>query len=93
LRVGSQFSKQRPNTDFERFLALMLNVSLLVEEVPETSQICSDPDDDKFVHCALAAGATHIISGDRHLLEVSGYSGVQVIRPREFTEKYLKEKR
>jgi putative PIN family toxin of toxin-antitoxin system len=90
LRVGSQFSKQRPNTDFERFLALMLNVSPLVEEVPEASQICADPDDDKFIHCALAAGATHIISGDQHVLEVSGYSGVQVIRPREFAEKYLK---
>ena len=72
LRVGSQFSKQRPNTDFERFLGLMLSVSLLVEDVTESLQICADPDDDKFIHCALAAGDTHIVSGDRHLLEVSG---------------------
>ncbi len=57
IRVGSEFSSQRANFDFERFLALLLSGSLLVEAVPGPSQICADPDDDKFIHCALAAGA------------------------------------
>jgi putative PIN family toxin of toxin-antitoxin system len=88
IRVGSEFSSQRANFDFERFLALLLSGSLLVEAVPGPSQICADPDDDKFIHCALAAGAPYIISGDRHLLDVSGHGGVQVIRPREFVEEH-----
>jgi putative PIN family toxin of toxin-antitoxin system len=90
-RVGSEFNRQRPNADFDRFLTLILGASVLVEAAPAASQICADPDDDKFLHCALAAGATHVISGDRHLLTVSGYGGVQVVRPREFLEKYVTE--
>jgi hypothetical protein len=32
-----------------------------------------------------------IVSGDRHLLTVSVRAGVEVIRPREFVEKYIKD--
>ena len=31
-------------------------------------RLCSDPDDDKFIHCALAARATALVTGDRALL-------------------------
>ena len=91
-RVGSAFSEQRPNTDLEHFLALILSASLLVEAPPAASQICADPDDDKFFHCALAAGATHIVSGDRHLLDVSGHAALQVTHPRTFMERDIKIK-
>ena len=30
-----------------------------------------------------------IVSGDRHLLKVSGFAGVQVLRPRTFVDTYL----
>ena len=92
MRVGSEFSKQYSDTDFERLLSLILSASLLVEATPGASQICADPDDDKFIHCALSAETHYIISGDRHLLDISGYAGIQVLRPREFVEKYIKEK-
>ena len=51
--------------------------------------ICEDPDDDKFFACALASGSKVIISGDKHLLKVTGYQGIQVLKPREFVDKYL----
>jgi hypothetical protein len=53
LRVGSQFSKRHPNTDLQHLLALILNISILVEDTKGAGQICSDPDDDKFIHCAI----------------------------------------
>lgn len=43
-----------------------------------------DPHDDKFIECAIAAGAKYIISGDRHLLEVKEFMGVKVVTPSEF---------
>ena len=52
-------------------------------------QICADPDDDKFLACALAGKCKTIVSGDKELLKVSGYRGINVMRPREFLEKYL----
>jgi predicted nucleic acid-binding protein len=52
-------------------------------------QVCIDPDDDKFLACAVASGARTIVSGDKHLLSVSGYRGIEVLRPRAFLERYL----
>jgi predicted nucleic acid-binding protein len=53
-------------------------------------RICSDTDDDKFLACALASGAGIIVSGDKHLLSVSGCSGIEVLRPRAFLERHLR---
>ena len=52
----------------------------------------SDPDDDKFIECAIAGKAMAIISGDKHLLKVSGYQGIDVITPRKFVDKFIGKK-
>jgi len=43
--------------------------------VPEGPRLCSDPDDDKFIHCALAAGAAALVTGDRALLALGPRCG------------------
>jgi predicted nucleic acid-binding protein len=53
--------------------------------------VCSDPDDDKFLACAMAGGVGVIVSGDKDLLEQSGWSGIRVLRPRQFTDEFLPE--
>ena len=35
--------------------------------------ITADPDDNKFVDCAITAGATYIVSNDRHFSELQHY--------------------
>jgi len=35
--------------------------------------ITADPDDNKFVDCAIIAGATYIVSNDRHFKELQNY--------------------
>jgi putative PIN family toxin of toxin-antitoxin system len=35
--------------------------------------ITADPDDNKFVDCAITAGATFIVSNDRHFAELESY--------------------
>lgn len=35
--------------------------------------ITTDPDDNKFVDCAITAGATFIVSNDRHFNELQQY--------------------
>ena len=35
--------------------------------------ITTDPDDNKFVDCAIIAGATYIVSNDRHFRELERY--------------------
>ncbi|OIN94856.1 MAG: putative toxin-antitoxin system toxin component, PIN family [Deltaproteobacteria bacterium CG1_02_45_11] len=51
--------------------------------------VCEDPDDDKFLECAVAGKCKTIISGDKHLLRLSGYEGITVWSPRNFVDKYL----
>ncbi len=36
--------------------------------------ITADPDDNKFVDCAITAGATYIVSNDRHFSELKRYN-------------------
>jgi len=39
-------------------------------------------DDGKLLACAVANGAGTIVSGDKHLLGVTGSRGVEILRPR-----------
>ena len=52
-------------------------------------QVCTDPDDDKFLACAVASRTKIITSGDKALLKTSGYAGIEVLTPRAFVDKYL----
>lgn len=61
---------------------LLMN-AMVVAPMELPSPIAADPDDDKFIACALAAGADFIVSGDKHLLGLHGRIPIPVLRPRE----------
>jgi predicted nucleic acid-binding protein len=46
--------------------------------------VSSDPDDEKFLECALAARADYIVTRDRHLLQLEKPFGITVVDDREF---------
>ena len=48
--------------------------------------ISEDPEDDKFLHCAVAAAARFIISGDHHLLGLSSYKNIPIVTASAFLE-------
>ena len=70
-------------------LALLLARATVVDPAPLDSGICRDPGDDKFIACALAAGAVAIVSGDNDLLTVAVDVGVEILSPREFLTKHM----
>jgi putative PIN family toxin of toxin-antitoxin system len=45
-----------------------------------------DPDDNRILECAVAAGSDYIVSGDNHLLKLGHYKGIQIIRVADFLE-------
>ena len=51
---------------------------------PLNAPVSSDIEDDKFIECALAAGAEYIISRDRHLLRLEKPFGIRIVDDREF---------
>jgi len=44
------------------------------------SGVCEDPDDDKFIACALSASADYIVSGDKVLCDAGRYKSVRIIK-------------
>ena len=63
--------------DFRRF-------GQQVEITGNLHVVSSDPDDDMFIECALVAGASMIVSGDRHLLDLEEYQAIRIITPAAF---------
>jgi predicted nucleic acid-binding protein len=49
---------------------------------------CGDPDDQKFLEAALAAGADCLLTKDRKLLELARKSGLtfRIMTPEEFAK-------
>jgi putative PIN family toxin of toxin-antitoxin system len=46
--------------------------------------IPEDPDDNKFIECAMECGVDYIISGDKHLLNLKEYSGTKIVNASKF---------
>ena len=89
LRVGKELAKEHPVIDLEPMINFVLEHATIFKPVILKEPVCEDPDDDKFFACALACGGKVIVSGDKHLLKVSGYLGIDVLKPREFVDKFL----
>lgn len=49
-----------------------------------------DPDDDKFIHCALASKSIYVVSGDQDLLVLEGVEGVEIITAKDFLDREFK---
>jgi uncharacterized protein len=88
-RVGEILAENHPFVDLAPILKLVIQNAAVVSAPPLPDPVCKDPDDDKFLACALSSGSTVIISGDKHLLEASGYRGIEVFKPRDFVSKFL----
>ena len=62
--------------------------SLVTANPPCINIISDDPNDIKFIECAVGLDADHIISGDKHLLNLREYCGIKISSPREFLDIY-----
>jgi len=90
-RVLHRLSEKYPSVDTSGILYLLTAGCKVIEPREIEIQVCEDPDDDKFLAAALGGSTKTIISGDKHLHDVNGYTGIEVLRPSEFIKKYLSE--
>jgi len=90
-RVGELLAKQFPGIEFGPILQLLAISAEFVRPKKLTAQVCKDPDDDKFLECAISGKSDLIVSGDNHVLKVSGHKGIEIIRPRNFVDNYLRK--
>jgi len=67
-------------------LAKTLQVAVLTPGELAVEAVADDPADDLVLACALEGNADFIISGDKHLLNLRNYQGIQMVTPAEFLE-------
>lgn len=73
----------------EPLLALVTIEGTIVDAPALKEPVCEDPADDMFLAAALASRTNFIVSGDKHLLRVSGWQGITVLTPRQFLDQHL----
>ena len=66
---------------------LIINAEI-IDALGFTVDACEDPDDNKFLECAMAGECRIVISGDNHLLKVSKYQNIRILNPSDFMEEY-----
>ena len=87
-RVGRELAKGRPALDaaLNALLALLAVHATVVDALPLDAPVSADSDDEQFLAAALAGDAAWMVSGDKHLLAVFGWSGITVLKPRAFLD-------
>jgi putative PIN family toxin of toxin-antitoxin system len=88
-RVAQELASKFQAIDITPFIELVTIHGKFVDASDISIAVCEDPDDNKFIECAVAGHCGTIVSGDRHLLKLSGYEGIAVLSPRNFLDKYL----
>jgi putative PIN family toxin of toxin-antitoxin system len=88
-RVIQDISTQFPHIDISSLFETITLKAHFTLSLASHPRICDDPDDDKFFSAALAGKTSLIISGDKHLLDKSGFSGITVLKPRKFLDLYF----
>ena len=69
-------------------LTLIAMHAMIVDAPSLLEAVSQDPDDDMFLAAAHASQTRIIVSGDRHLLQVSGWRGIEVLTPRKFLDRH-----
>ena len=68
----------------EEALDLLRSQIALIDAPPLESPVCRDPDDDHILALAVAAQARCIVTGDKDLLVLERFRGIEILGPSAF---------
>ena len=80
-RVG--LGEEREIEELLSLFAKGFNI-LFTTKTPKIKAVKDDPDDDKFIECAVALKAETIITGDKALKAMNEYMGIKILTPQQF---------
>jgi putative PIN family toxin of toxin-antitoxin system len=58
--------------------------SRLIEISGTLKAVTDDPDDDMVIECSVIGNATHIVTGDKHLLSLTNHQDIAILKAAEF---------
>lgn len=65
------------------FLSILSRGAILASVKRARRIVVEDPEDDVVLGTALAGGASYVVSGDRHLLDLGRFEGLRVVTVEE----------
>ncbi len=80
LELKFGFTAEQSAETIARYLSFqrLVKIPKTLEAVPR------DPDDNAVIECALEGKATHVVSGDRDLLDLKKFQNIEIVRASEF---------
>ncbi len=69
------------------FVEIFLEISELFTPVQHVDVIKDDPSDNRILEAAETAMADYIVSGDKHLLSLGTWNGIEILAPADFLER------
>jgi predicted nucleic acid-binding protein len=85
VRTCDRLSASYQDLEYQSILTSITGHGTLVPDTADSEPITADPDDDKFMLCAHGSGAI-VVTGDQHLLDMDGWKGVRVMKPRDLLD-------
>jgi len=87
LRYGKIAKRHRWSEEkLLAFLEDLAHLAILTPGKLNLAVIKDDPQDDRYLECAVEGEAEYVVSGDRHLLNLKEYNSIQILTPRAFLE-------
>ena len=78
--------------EIDAYFEDILMFAWIVEGNETVEVIKDDPTDNKYLACAFEGEADYIVSGDRHLLNIENYQGIEIIKAKAFLNVLSKQR-
>lgn len=65
--------------------------SIFTARTPDLEVVEDDPDNNKFIACAVALDCKIIISRDKHLLNIKKYIDIDIMSPNAFIKTWIQQ--
>lgn len=81
-RLQSKYKEIRENR--LEFVDLISEQGIWTKPTKLLNVVVADESDNRYLECAIAGGATYVVTGDEHLLDIGNYQGISIITPAAF---------
>lgn len=80
LLVKFKFSEDKAQSAVDEILSFsrIVEISGMLKAVP------NDADDDMVIECAVVGNASHIVTGDKHILSLEKYQDITIAKAADF---------
>ena len=88
-RVIESLTQKLGDIDLDTVLERLVIDAEMVAGYSFEQPVCEDPDDDKFLACAMLSKSQYLVSGDKHLLKLGTFLETDIVTPRHFLDNLL----